>query len=120
MYSLNKYKIIYIYYYKFKVFKEKRARSVFSRNDNKCMFLKQKRRITKYRKKSLIFTKHNFIKPFGAKNFINKNFINNKKRYKNLFGNPDKSLLIINFRNLLLVPGVGFKKAKSSTSLIFF
>jgi len=80
MYSLNKYKIIYIYYYKFKVFKEKRARSIFSRNDNKCMFLKQKQRLTKYRKKSLIFTKHNFIKPFGAKNFIIKNFIIIKKK----------------------------------------
>jgi len=83
------------------------------------MFLKQKRRLTKYRKKSLIFTKYNFIKPFGVKNFIIKNFIINKKRYKNLFGNPDKSLLIINFRNLLLVPGVRFKKIKSNTSLIF-
>jgi len=117
---LNKYKIIYIYYYKFKRFREKRARSIFQRTENKHAISKILSKSLKRKRKILTFTKYNYTKFFGAKNFTFKNLVNNKKRYKILFGYPNKILLTVNFRNLLLVPGVRFKKLKPSTPLVVF
>jgi len=120
IYSLNKYRIIYIYYYKFKTFKKKRARSIFKRRDNAVRVLFTRHKLMKYKRKSLILAKYSFFKPKGTKNFIFKNFITNKKKHKNLLGHPNKILLTINFRNLLLIPGVRFKKTKSNTPGILF